>query len=93
MSIRMIFNPQFGGKEKTYADIETLMRKNSLNAITAEGRKVLERAMRTGDLVYGSFNPYESEMSSGEETPVHELMVETDKEILISRFYGLSGDI
>lgn len=92
MSIRMIFNPQFGGKEKTYADIETIMRKHSLTSISDDGRKIIDRASRTGDLVYGTFNPYASEMSSGE-TPVHELMVDTDRERLISLYYHMSEEI
>lgn len=93
MSIRMVFNPQFGGKEKTYADVETIMRKHSLTHVSDDARKIIEKAERTGDLLYGVVNPFSAEMSAGEENPTHELIVGTDKDAIVTIFYNLQASI
>ncbi len=91
--IRMVFNPQFGGKEKSYADVSTIMRRCNINTVSPEARKIIAKAEAKGDLLYGAFNPYTSEMSAGENPPTSELMVSTDREQLVNAFYQLREDI
>ena len=77
-------------KNRKFSDIETMMRKLKLTSINEDDIKLLKKESNKGNYLFGTFNPYESEMSNGETIS---LLLSNNYEELMNTFYYMREEI
>ena len=80
------------GKRRTFTSADKIEKTMGVT-LDEQDRERLIRAARKGDVLYAAFNPFDSEMSAGEENPRIGILLATTQEELRERFYQLRDEI
>jgi hypothetical protein len=83
----------YKGKRREFHSVDGMMRRLGFNRISDEDRAKLDRAADKGDVMFVTNNPLLSELSSGEDEPVSQVLVADTQEALDEAFYRLMEEI